>query len=324
MDSKLISKARRSAVKAKIRMACVACIAYKHRCSDSRPCKSCLKANRQCVDGANLSSKYDSGSRDSPRIAPQLHSLFVTERDSRTRSGRSGLEWAHCEARNLMGMGFRVEFLERFISHLNASDGWELDNAMVMSALSSTSSTAHECSSLVGADSKGSHEVNTQWNSETDAIFCTTMDFTTGRRSFYSNPNNASLFGMHCEELTTRLSHCQIAVPYSEVDALILLLYRSVYRFRSQEPAEMFLRMYIGTTRMGSLIRESCTVENDELHRPKKVALSPICTLIFHCLKEYYVTRHRMNCTDQMFLRASLFVSFLLFRCFWMKLSKQY
>ena len=292
LDSKLISKARRSAIKAKIRMACVACIAYRHRCSDSRPCKSCLKAKRQCVEGGNLTSKYESRSWDIPRAAPnlmpQLNSALTTERDSSTRLGRSGLEWAHAELRHLMGMGFRVEFLERFISHLPASDGQELEKAMVMSNPSDTNPNTHVCS---GLPENGAFELDTQIGSEIYATSSTALDRTNGQRSLYTNPKKVALLGMRCEENTTRSSIRHLSLPYSEVDALILLLYRSVYHIRGQEPAVTFLRMYIGTTRTGSLIRESLIVENDELHQREKVALSSLYTL-------NSVTCHLTNCTN--------------------------
>ena len=292
LDSKLISKARRSAIKAKIRMSCVACIAYRHRCSDSRPCKSCLKAKRPCVEGGNLTSKYESRPCDSPRAAPnlmpQLYSALTTERDSSTRLGRSGLEWAHAELRHLMGMGFRVEFLERFISHLPASDGQELEKAMVMSSPSDTNSTTHVFS---GLPENVAFELDIPTGSETDATSCTAMDLTNGQRFLYSNLNKAALLGMRCEESTTRSSLRHLALPYSEVDALILLLYRSVYHISGQEPAVMFLRMYIGSIRTGSLIRESFIVEKDELQRREKVALSSLYTLT-------YVTCHLTNCTN--------------------------
>ena len=274
LDSKLISKARRSAEKAKIRMACVSCIAYKHRCSDSRPCKSCLKAKRPCVESGNLTSKYDTGSCGSPRTAsnnmPNVHSALITDRDSSTRSGRSGLEWAYCEARSLMGMGYRVEFLERFFCCLSASDAQELNKAMVMSTpeiIDSISFSKPQCSGLCEADENRL----IAWDSETDAVFCKSMDLTTRQQSFQSNPRNAALFGMRCDEFISRASNFELAIPLCEVDALILLLYRSVHRIRGQQPAVMFLRMYIGASRTGSLIRESLRVENDELHRPKEV-----------------------------------------------------
>ena len=274
LDSKLISKARRSAEKAKIRMACVSCIAYKHRCSDSRPCKSCLRAQRPCVESGNLTSKYDTGSCGSPRTAsnnmPNVHSAFITERVSRTTSGCSGLEWAYCEARSLMGMGYRVEFLERFFCCLSASDAQELNSAMVMSTpeiIDSISFSKPQCSGLCEADENRL----IAWDSETDAVFCKSMDLTTRQQSFQSNPRNAALFGMRCDEFISRASNFELAIPLCEVDALILLLYRSVHRIRGQQPAVMFLRMYIGASRTGSLIRESLRVENDELHRPKEV-----------------------------------------------------
>ena len=159
LDSKLISKARRSAEKAKIRMACVSCIAYKHRCSDSRPCKSCLRAQRPCVEGGNLTSKYDTGSCGSPRTASSnmsnLHSVFITERGSSSRTEDSGFEWAHSEARSLMGIGYRVEFLERFFCCLSASDAQELNKATVILTpenIDSISICKPQCSGLCEAD----------------------------------------------------------------------------------------------------------------------------------------------------------------------------
>ena len=187
-----------------------------------------------------------------------------------------------------MGMGYRVEFLERFISHLPASDGQELEKAMVMSSPSDTNSTTHVFS---GLPENVAFELDIPTGSETDATSCTAMDLTNGQRFLYSNLNKAALLGMRCEESTTRSSLRHLALPYSEVDALILLLYRSVYHISGQEPAVMFLRMYIGSIRTGSLIRESFIVEKDELQRREKVALSSLYTLT-------YVTCHLTNCTN--------------------------
>ena len=169
-----------------------------------------------------------------------------------------------------MGMGYRVEFLERFFCCLSASDAQELNSAMVMSTpeiIDSISFSKPQCSGLCEADENRL----IAWDSETDAVFCKSMDLTTRQQSFQSNPRNAALFGMRCDEFISRASNFELAIPLCEVDALILLLYRSVHRIRGQQPAVMFLRMYIGASRTGSLIRESLRVENDELHRPKEV-----------------------------------------------------
>ena len=188
-------------------------------------------------------------------------------------------------------MGYRVGFLELFFCCLSASDAQELNNAMAMSTpeiIDSIPFNKPQCSGLCEAD----ENPLIAWDSETDAIFCTAMDLTTRQRSFKSNPRNAALFGMCCDEFISKASNFDLAIPLCEVDALILLLYRSVHRIRGQEPAVIFLRMYIGASRTGSLIRESLRVENDELQRTKEVRSAaldsgrqrPLAIAILECI----------------------------------------
>ena len=48
VSSKDVQNARRSAIKAKTAMSCVSCLAYGHRCSQLRPCTSCVKQSKLC------------------------------------------------------------------------------------------------------------------------------------------------------------------------------------------------------------------------------------------------------------------------------------
>ena len=269
MDSKLISKVRRSALKAKIRMACVACIAYNHRCSDSRPCKMCVKAKKSCVD----SSKHLQIPCDMPLTVaqnqPQPCSMLAVENVCLTHeSTLAGSEWAGSEARKLMSLGYRVQFLEQFFSCLSFSNRQALSHAMNTAI---TTTTRDFFNSTLSFQRSAETYEGPGGETENEAVFCISWDSRTGQRTFHSNSRNAALFGMRCEEFISRASNFDLAIPLSEVDALILLLYRSVHRIKGQEPAVIFLRMYIGASRTGSLIRESLRVENDELHRRKEV-----------------------------------------------------
>ena len=287
VDSKLICKARRSAQKAKIRTPCVSCIAYNHRCSDTRPCKRCLKANRSCVDGSNLETKYQSGPSNGFRTATEnrseLRSAVIIERDCPMRpTARPGFEWAYSETRKFIGMGYRVEFIERFFSCLSTSDIHELNHEMANAAAwciipgSQMTAGTQMTSTEQQADR---NEID--WNTDTDAVFCASLDFSSGHRTIHSNENNAAFFGMRCEEFLARASHFDIPFPLCEVDALILLLYRAVYKLRGQEPTVMYLRMYTGATRTGSLIRQQLSTVTDEQHRPKEVRRFLIaCSLV--------------------------------------------
>ena len=271
-DSKLISKARRFAQKAKIRMACVACIAYSHRCSDSRPCKMCVKTKRQCVDSASLPSKHPPSLCERPRTTAenqtQLCSMLTVEKVClMPHSTLIGSEWAYSEARKLMSLGYRVQFLEQFFSSLSISkkNGQELSHAMNMAIMPTT------CAFFDVTERNSEAYQDDYRDTEKAAVFCIAWVSRTGQRTFHSNACNAALFGICCEEFISRVSNFDLAIPLCEVDALILLLYRSVHRIRGQKPAVIFLRMYIGASRTGSLIRESLMVENDELHRSRGV-----------------------------------------------------
>ena len=284
VDSKLICKARRSAQKAKIRTPCVSCIAYNHRCSDTRPCKRCLKANRSCVDGSNLETKYQSGPSNGFRTAtenrPELRSAVIIERECPMRpAARPGFEWAYSETRKFMGVGYRVEFIERFFTSLSTSDIHELNREMANAAASCIIPGSQITTGIQTIITD--QEADCKENTATDAIFCASLDFSSGHRTIHSNENNAALFGMRCEEFLAKASYCDIPFPLCEVDALILLLYLAVYKLRGREPTVMYLRMYTGATRTGSLIRQQLSTVTDEQHRPKEVRRFLIaCSLV--------------------------------------------
>ena len=185
-----------------------------------------------------------------------------------------GSEWAYSEARKLMSLGYRVQFLEQFFSCPSVSSDQELSHAMNM-AIIPPAPTFFDVTKLNAETYQGDDR-----DTQKEAVFCIAWDSRTGQRTFHSNASNAALFGMRCEEFISRASNFDLAIPLCEVDALILLVYRSVHRIRSQQPAVMFLRMYIGTARTGSLIRESLRVENDELHRVKEVRCTAVALRI--------------------------------------------
>ena len=229
----------------------------------------CVKAKKSCVD----SSKHLQIPCDMPLTVaqnqPQPCSMHAVENVCLTHhSTLAGSEWAGSEARKLMSLGYRVQILKQFFSCLSFRNRQELSHAMNTAI---TTTTNKFFNSTLSFQRNAETYEGPGGETENEAVFCISWDSRTGQRTFHSNSRNAALFGMRCEEFISRASNFDLAIPLSEVDALILLLYRSVHRIKGQEPAVIFLRMYIGASRTGSLIRESVRVENDELHRRKEV-----------------------------------------------------
>ena len=285
ISSDLIGKARRNAQRAKTKVACVPCLAYGHRCSESRPCKKCIKSNRDCMRARDIlvtNAMPDFSVTAAVERPLQFKSIMTLEKNTASSiKGSPGFGWAFAQVRRLASLGYRVEFLEQLFSSLSIFECLEindaLDDARALFSITSQSGLERSDSSrfqLVTEDTKLQSDDGLCLSEMecSNAIICTSLDPSSSCRTILANPSHAALFGVHCEEFLARAASSDLVAPFSQCDALLIILHNAVVELdQGQAPSVVYMRQYIGTSRQAALASLHSTVFKDEQGRVIKV-----------------------------------------------------
>ena len=283
ITSDLIGKARRNAQRAKTKVACVPCLAYGHRCSESRPCKKCIKSNRDCVSARDVFITNSEPNFSTAVERPlQFKSIMTLDKSTANRiNGCPGFGWAFAQIRRFTSLGYRVEFLEQLFSSLSIFECSEIndaiDNTRGLFSITSQSGVEWSDSSrfqVVSEDTKlqcdGGLCLSEMEGS--NAIICTSLDPSSSCRTILANPSHAALFGVHCEEFLARAASSDLVAPFSECDALLIILHNAVVELdHGQAPSVIYMRQYIGPSRQAALASIRSTLIKDEQGRVIKV-----------------------------------------------------
>ena len=226
-----LQKARRSAVKAKTFQSCVACTAYTKRCSKSRPCPSCIKSARQCIPVVL--------SRAHQPIRPPVQDVerpfacqpLFLETDNNKKlllDCTVGIGWIWDMMVQMKRMGFQVETISKYKTTLSAR---------LVSDIGSALSDAKTCAaqmplSAIRIPSQNKSNIIVPYLDPANVGFKVYMlgpaSGSGNRWSIRSNPFQASLEGMHLEEYLARSATHELFIPLTELDALLILLVRTV------------------------------------------------------------------------------------------------
>jgi hypothetical protein len=167
------------------------------------------------------------------------------------------LGWIQEHLLRIMRMGHHVDFLTKFLVCLPTQQRVDIGNVLdmaqtmgmhcrlsalsVMQHRSEHSGPSFECPSLDGNEQL--------WELNTDVGF-TLMSFDPApmqRNRIVVNSRVAGIFGMHREEYLARAAARDLAVPMTELDGLIVLLYISVRdSFGDGSPMEVYFRARAG------------------------------------------------------------------------------
>jgi hypothetical protein len=285
ISSKMIGKARRSALKASTKTPCTACIAYGNRCSDSRPCKKCVRTGRQCIGARDSSSELNPilGEAFSIDRPLEFKSVMTLNRHNTSKlSGCNKIEWSHTQTSNFERCGYRVGFLENFFSSFSISDCSELVKAIseVTSSYASIGRLADAPPLQVDDPTAllniSESECLRDMDVETALIF-TRHDPDSGCRTVLANSSHAAMFGLHREEFLARASGCDLALPFSERDSLVILLHQAVAdALRIPPVGEMYMRVFVGASRTCALAAISSVARKDVVGRIREVAPPPL------------------------------------------------
>jgi hypothetical protein len=121
------------AMKSRCWSPCVSCKAYGNRCSQSRPCKRCVKSGRQCKNLEVALSETDPrqtaaiGAERPMRFHPRLS---IGDETMPLIQLPSELHWVSVDLMKNMAVGHDVEALTQFFTTLNLSDSYALYHAV--------------------------------------------------------------------------------------------------------------------------------------------------------------------------------------------------
>ena len=119
-----LQSVRKRAVRFKIRSPCMRCLALKKRCSDDRPCASCIKANRsgECTAIQDFERRFGAASECSAtaveRPLPFLTSSIYRAHDSLLIKHIADVGWGHAAVRRFCSIGFQPDVFTEAIYHL--------------------------------------------------------------------------------------------------------------------------------------------------------------------------------------------------------------
>ena len=222
ISSQSLKKVRRLAKKAKTYQDCVSCIAYGNRCSEIRPCTSCMNKSRSCVRVSDVSS-FTNDYQAHQEIEHPLPSntVLILDHPPQSLLCRCKFGWAQEQLVSFLCVGSKVEHLARSFESLSMLD----DIAPALDSLKNLSlgSTISRCS--VSLDNKERYwDVNTE-----TAFFSVKMDVNTRQRlAVRVNRRQAAFFEMHGEEFLARTANMEHPFPSPDLDTLLLVLYRAV------------------------------------------------------------------------------------------------
>ena len=222
ISSQSLKKVRRLAKKAKTYQDCVSCIAYGTRCSEIRPCTSCMKKSRPCVrvsDVATFTNDYQAH-QEIEHPLPS-NTLLILDHPPQPLLCRCKFGWAQEQLVSFLCVGSKVEHLARSFESLSMLD----DITPVLDSLKNLS-----LGSTISRSSGSSDSREPFWDVNTEtAFFSVKMDVNTRQRlAVRVNRRQAAFFEMHGEEFLARTANMEHPFPSPDLDTLLLVLYRAV------------------------------------------------------------------------------------------------
>ena len=230
-----LQKARRSAVKAKTFQSCVACTAYTKRCSKSRPCPSCIKSARQCIPVVLSTERQNKTEPLNPPVqnverpfACQTSIFKINNIKDELLDVTVGIGWIWDMMFQMKRMGFQVETISKYKTTLSARLVSDIGSAL-SDAKTCAAQMAH---SAIRTPSQNKSNIIVPYLDPANVGFKVYMlgpaSGSGNRWSIRSNPFQASLEGMHLEEYLARSGTHELLIPLTELDALVMLLVRTV------------------------------------------------------------------------------------------------
>ena len=283
-----VLRARRSAEKLMTWAPCSSCYAHGKKCSQSRPCRRCLKLARPCF-------KLDQGTKPEynffhtaviPAQRPlNFHPRFAIRDESLSVVAFApGMLWASIELTKHKAIGHKVDSLGQFFASLTVHDcsglSLAISGAEVLSQvpLLQTAVDLPEAIQDAASDLRNAErgERPEYWNMDTGtASFRTTFDPTSSRRrDIIANARYASLYGVHPEEFQARCASRELPFPFAESDAVALIIYRTISEhFKRKASTESFMRLYVGGRSRGTAVLFSArtSTARDAFGRPSEV-----------------------------------------------------
>jgi hypothetical protein len=275
ISARQLQKARRSAAKAKAYLSCVACTAYKKRCSESRPCLSCVKASRQCLRAgpqfAHTESTKQSYSLSNIFVERPFLCTNVIDRIDHDRilpDFKFKVEWAYAAVLQLVCMGHQAHIFEKYTTHMTPHLIYDIGaalgdaKAMAMAIKSQLShpvaaaaqplQSAQSPTSAAALFSTDDSEHAWAMSEQVGVLSMVAPPGSQQRRTIFANPRQASLAGMHLEEFLARSAARDLPAPLTELDALLVLLFRIVRDAFGVGQYESFLRVRRGRRGLGA------------------------------------------------------------------------
>jgi hypothetical protein len=250
-----VLRVRRSAHRLRTWAPCISCKAHGKKCSQHRPCSSCLKSGMPCFK-LEQAEKRDLNFIHTAVIPAQRPLNFqlrfaIGNESTPVIALAQGMLWANIELMKHQAFGHQMDSLGRFFASLTVHDSSALSMAIHL-ATTVGRSTVHAAPKTLDAPddrdaSEGEH--SKFWDVETGtSSFRTTFDpMSSRRRDIIANACHASMYGVHPEEFQARCASRELPFPFAEEDAVALIIYRTVgQQFRSEASPERFLRIYVG------------------------------------------------------------------------------
>ena len=281
MESSVVStkglwKARRSAMKAKIYVPCVSCLAYRRKCSEVRPCSRCLRNSNECtrVYGTESVTLTAATRVDRPAISTNPV-LELAPRDNFVPLNKYvvGISWGLQQLMKFSARGHPIDNLAKFLMSQYFTKNLVTISEVIQSS-KKLADAIHTNTELKAVDNNftasNSHMDGSEsmWDINIDVGFVSiSFDTVSGkRRRVLANPRMAQLLGMHNEEYLARTANRDLPFPYTALDSLLIFLYTSVRdSFPSSTPRELYARMHsgVGASRRGMLaVSRGLTVVN--------------------------------------------------------------